>query len=471
MIISNLLNDDTAKYIVDYIRSEKDRIDTNEKLFDIYENSIGDLLDERLLNDLGNETFNQAKYRKFPVNIIKHVIDKLSKIYQQEPRREVVGGNAADEKILAYFEDILNIDHNLNINNETGNLFLNSLLQIGNDNGYPFIRTIPNHKFLVINNSEIDPTSDDIVVLFMSPEKDALGTLVDIYWVYSDEQFAVYDGTGKVRFDLMSMLGQDGTNNVGAKPFMYYNASSNLVMPKVQSDTLDIALLIPLLLTDVNYIAKFCAYSILYGIDVDDKNMKMSPNVFWNFKSDDESDKKPEIGSIKPEGDIEKLINSAMSQLSIWLNSKGLKSSGVGDADVRNVASGIAKLIDEADVSDIRKFQASMYRQYEQRFWDLLLKKIYPFWRDQGLVENIGDFSIGARVSVNFKEQTPMQDRSSQVASLKLEHESGFTTKRRVLMELNPQMTENEIDIMLKEIDDEETVTVAVIDRGVNVQE
>jgi len=449
----DLFNPDYAKNLVQWVHNQGERISVNTALFNIYEKRIGKLLEKKMIDDLGEKSFLQAKERKAPINIARRVLDKLSKIYQQEPRRQVIGGKESDSRLVEKFEQLLNIDHKLNINNELLNLYLNSLLQIGIDEGKPFVRNISNHKFLIKNESQVNPSSPDVYILFMDSIVDSMGVELEIYWIYTDYNFAIYDGNGAIRYDLMSELGQDGLNYYGVAPFMYQNMSDNLCMPTIQDDTLDITLLIPLLLSDVNYIAKFTAYSIMYGVDVDASKLSMSPNVFWNFKSDSESDKKPEIGTVKPEGDIDSLISSTMSQLSMWLNTKGLKGSTIGSVDASNVASGIAKIIDEADVTDIRQYQASLYSVYETRFWDILLNNIYPLWKEQGLIDDYGTFTVGAKVVVSFQEPTPVINRGEQVRVLKDELDAGFTTKRRAIMLLNPEMTDKEVDQLIAEIE------------------
>lgn len=466
----NLFNEEVSKKIMKFIEANKARISLNENLFDIYEGQIGPQLESKMKEDLGEKSYEHALSRKVPINVLKKIVDKLSKIYQQEPRREVIDGTESDAKLVAKLEEMLNIDHKLNIHNEFWNLYRYGLLQIGNDKGTPFIRTIPNHKYLIMNLSNIDPTTSDVVILFM--DKETVDDVeVDIYWVFTDDQFVIYDSNGDIRKEMMVNLGQDGTIPFGEKPFVYLNASEQLAMPKVQSDTLDMTLLIPLLLSDTSYIAKYSTFSILYGIDVDDENMKRSPNVFWNFKSDTESDKNPEIGTIKPEGDIDQLLRLVMADLDIWLSTKGIKAGSVGNITIDNAVSGIAKMIDEGDVTDIRKFQASIYKRFEKVFWDLLLNKIYPFWKEQGLIEDMGTFSPNAKVVVNFAPQTPMQNRGDQVKTLSEEVAAGFNTRARAIKMLNPQMSDKEVEELVNEIDGEQEIVVMTDGKNEDDQE
>jgi len=468
----DLTNEENIKGIFKFIESNKERIDLNEKLFNIYEGQIGKQLDQKMIADLGQKTYDQAKERKVPINILKKIIDKKSKIYQQDPRRDVtIDGKISkkDEKILRKFEELLNIDHKFNIHNELFNLYLYGLIQIGNNNGTPFIRAIPNHRYLVMNVSHIDPTSADVIILWEDIEKGEGSKRY--YWVYTDEQFVIYDSQQNVRLDIMAELDQDGKIPFGEKPFAYLSASDNLVMPLEQADTLDMTLLIPLLLTDTSYIAKFSSFSIVYTVDVDDSEVSMAPNAIWSLKSDEDTDKKPEVNMIKPQGDVEQLVKLAVTQLAIWLDSQGIKSGSIGDLTTSNVASGISKMIDDADISEIRRMQVMLYKIFEENFWNLLLKKIYPFWVEQNKIENFGTFSPNAKVVVNFAPQTAIIDRGQQVRDLKEEVEANFNTRKRAIKALNPQMNDTEIDELLKEIDEEEKANQEVISFGESIQQ
>jgi len=456
----DLFNPDYIKDdLLPYIEKNKERLFINEKLFTIYEGQIYNVLAEKVRADLGDKTFARAKERMVTINILERLIDKISKIYQQEPKRTVVGGSEKDKKILERFEDLLDINKKLNLNNELFNLYQYSLLQIGMNDGKPFVRSTPNHKFLIKNESQADESSADVIIIMMNKGIDEQGTY-ETYWAYSDLQFVIFDSRGVIRADEMAEMGQDGFIPYEKKPFLYLNRSNNLVMPLEQVDSLNMALLIPLLLTDTAYIAKYTAFSILYGVDVDDADMVMAPNAFWNFKSDPESDKAPSVGVIKPEGDIDKLINLAITHLEMWLNTKGIKPSSMGNVTTTNVSSGIAKLIDEADITDLRKAQVMIYKKMEFDFWELLLKKIYPFWKEQGLIDDFGTFSPTAYVSVDFEPQAPMFDRNSMVDTVIKELQAGLTTKRRALMDLNPGIADDELDMLVQEIKDEELIEV-----------
>jgi len=458
----DLMQKETMEMVVKYVESEKSRLGLNSKLFDFLEGEVSPHLHEKMKADLGEKSYEAAKDRAVPVNIFKKYVDKVSKIYQQEPRREIEGSEGqakeSDMGIVDKFVELLNFNSKMNSNNEFWNGYQYSLLQSGMNKDTPFIRTIPNHQFLIMNASLVDPTSDDIVILIMTPEKDEAGTDVPIYWVYTDEQFAIYAGDYRIRTDIMQSLEQTGELPYEGKPFSYLSASENLVMPKKQIDAFDMVLLIPLLLSDTTYIAKFTAFTQLYTIDVDAQDLSLSPNFRWDMKSDDETDKKPEVGTIKPDGDIDKLVKLSMSLLEIWLNEKGIKTGSIGTATTENAISGIAKMIDEADTTDLREKQASMYARFETEFWDYLLKVQYPFWKEQGLIEDFGTFSPNAKVKVSFAPQTPMVDRATIVEGQKKEVDAGFTTVKRAIKTVNPNMGDSAVEALMDEIEGEKEV-------------
>jgi len=98
----------------------------------------------------------------------------------------------------------------------------------------------------------------------------------------------------------------------------------------------------------------------VYTVDLDQSEISMSPNALWNLKSDEDTDKKPEVNMIKPQGDVEQLVKLAITQLAIWLDTRGIKSGSIGDLTVQNASSGISKMIDSADISEIRKMQVTL---------------------------------------------------------------------------------------------------------------
>jgi len=210
--------------------------------------------------------------------------------------------------------------------------------------------------------------------------------------------------------------------------------------------------------SDLNLAAMFQCFSILWTIDLNDTNLKFAPNAVWALKSDPTSDKKPEIGSIKPQVDYDQVLGLIQSQLTIWLSTKGIRAGSVGTLTTDNFASGISKLIDEMDTYEARQKQTGIYLKAEAELWDLTLNYMHPYWADSGQIDNPARWTPTATVATKFAVQLPAQSRGVAVRDLRDEYAAGFISRRGALAKLNPEMSDAELDALMVEIDAERTI-------------
>ena len=278
-----------------------------------------------------------------------------------------------------------------------------------------------------------------------------------IYWVYDDYSFQAYWGEDRITLP----ENPEGINPYGKLPFIYTPDSKYQVMPIQDSGLLKVVKTVPVILSDLNLAAMFQTFSILYGIDVDDEAIKFAPNAFWKFKSDPTSDKKPELGQIKPQVDIDQVIRLVEAELSMWLGTKGIRPGAVGQLTAENFASGISKVIDEMDTYEARQRQVVTFQNTEKNMWELILKTMHPYWVSQGMIENVGMFSPNAKIRTTFAVQLSMQSRGQLVKDLREEMAAGFITRKKAIAKLNPEMGEEDVDELMAEIDQERTIDVS----------
>lgn len=451
----DLFAESDRKMLAAFIEGEKHRLTFNEQIFTILEGNIKSLLEEKMKSDLGPESFQEAWTRETPVNVLRKIVDKQTRIYSREVVREVVGPNASEEDkaLVNWYVEQLSLDTKMGANNENYNAFLYSLLQVGINNRKPYVRTIPNHHFLVFNHPDNpDPTAPDAIIICLGKYKDKAGLDRGMYAVYTDMQFIIMDSQAEILYEEMVRRDQDGFNPYGALPFTYVNASQNLIMPLTQQDNKDMTLLIPLLLTDLNYAVKFQCFSVFVAIDVEDSKIKISPNAILKLKSDPKGDK-PSFEAIKPTVDITESLNLAASEMGLWLTTKGLRPSTVGTVGADTFASGVSKIIDESDAYESEKKQIRAYEKAEAEFWELLLRRIHPIWVAGNLVDNLHTLTEGSRVVTRFAKPVPMQTRGEMVAELNAEVIAGFLSRERAIRRLNPDMDDEEIQTLMTEIE------------------
>jgi len=429
------------------IKEQTPTVKHNEDLLCILEGDLLKFIIEQFRTEFKEgDSIHQIEPRIAPINFLKRIIDKLSKIYQETPKRKIIEGTEQDQDLLDWYVEQTEFDAVMNIGNEFFNTFKNNLNQVYVVNGMPKIRAIPNDRFYIYSDNKIDPTIPTHIILptgYRSKYKNMNDKPrnVDTFVVWSADEVYSFDAEGDVYPFLDS---GEFENPFGAIPFMYVNRSRNFLVPPIDTDTKKMSVLLPVLLSDLTYAVKFQSFSIIYGINMDDQNIIMKPNGFWTFKSDPGSDQKPELGQLKPQVDITQVIELITTQLSMWLNSRNIRPGSVNQIAAENMSSGISKMVDEMDTSDERKKQVEFYKTSEQHFWQKLMHNIHPAWVSSGLINETRLFSPNARVLVEFPQQLPQIRRGDMVRDLRDEVEAGFISRESAIKKLNPGMEEKE---------------------------
>lgn len=459
----------TSKALVQRVKAEyaaaKETLNHNGAAIDMYEGNLLPYVLADLKAQLTGQSYDAARHRVAPINLLTKITDKLSAIYQPAPVRRLIGDGVTDtdKKLLAYYIEQMDINPVMQQAAAMLALCKATSIQPIVHNGQPQARVGMNDRFFVFSD---DDTARNSMTHFVTVYNEAIrnGGFRQIFWVYSADSFFICDSDDKVRFDLMSQLGVEDTGNVyGTIPFTYASSSRTRLMPNPDTDILAMTKLIPVLLSDLNYAVMFQSFSIMYGIDVDDNGIARAPNAFWNFKSDPNTDKKPEIGTIKPSVDIDAVIGLIQSELSLWLNSRGIRPGTVGQLDKDSFASGVSKLIDEMDTYEGRERLCQIMVKVEANFWNLIMHHMHPAWMKARELEGVtGLFTPDIRVETLFQAQAPMVSRGVLVEEQAKEIQAKFTTRKRALKKLNPQMSDDEIDTLIAEIDAEGTAPAAL---------
>ena len=434
------------------LRKRADYLAANAEAFDIYQGNLLPYVEADLAAQLSKQSFAQARFRIPPINVLKRIIDKLSKIYQPGPVRTVVDGGESEAELLAWYSESMAANATMNVANEYFNLFKNALLEPYVYEGYPKLRIIPSDRFIPYSENRADDTiptgyvickgnygvGDEKQKLFMAIEADSFS-------------YFLADGTDVTR-QLAPEDNPGGVNTFGVLPFVYINRSCHEILPVQDTDTLRMTKLIPTILADTNYAMLFQAYSVFYGINVDDSNMKWGPSTFLGFKTDPGTDVKPEVGVLTPNANVEGALNLVASQLAFWLNSRGIRPGSIGEITAVNFQSGISKLVDEMDTSEDRSVQVDYFERGENQLWELIFEHMHPVWKAEKAIENQADWKASAYVETVFGDQLPPLRRGEVVADITAELTAGLTTKKRALKRLNPELTEAQIDELMVEI-------------------
>lgn len=454
--------------IIGEFKDNQDYFQKNTALYEVHEGNILPHILKALSKQFSNNTFEQMTHRVPPINIMRRIVDKLSRIYQPGPTRSVLDGQDRDNELLSWYDKCFKTNNKMNLSNEYFNLFKNTLLHVCLIDGKPNIRPIPSERFLVLGKDPLNPmkvthviTAQGRMADLRKPDQQSL-----IFHLYTDDEFLIVQGDKTVRTDLMEMYGNvDGVNPYGKLPFIYTTRSANELIPVPDSDMYNMSLLIPISLTDLNAGLMFQIFSIFYTVGLSPEGLTYAPNAVWNFKVDPGQEGKTEVGILKPQFEVAQGLMLIQSQLTLWLESIGVRPGSMGQLNGDNAASGIAKIIDEVDTSEHRMKQIGFFQDVENDLWDFVINHAHPYWLSTGQLKDQSlSWTPGAQVTVNFAEQIPLQTRGELLKEQIEELNAGLTTKPRVIHKMNPEMTTMEVADLMSDIDAEKALKITLGD-------
>jgi hypothetical protein len=433
------------KFYLDYIKENKKFIDGNAERLDIYEGNLLPYVLEVMKDTLSDNYFNQIKNRTVPINVLSRIIDKLSKVYINAPLRK-------DDNYQEFIDKIsydASVDLTMSQADEFSHLFKCYALEPFLDEGKACLRVIPADRFLVIGEDDKNPMKMTTFIKFV-------GTVgygdesKKLFHAYTKDEFIPFTEDGNIYFP--DLDGNDGVNVYGVIPFVYGNRSKTAIIPTLDSDIVQLTKMIPVMLSDMAGAIMFQCFTIIYGINVKSANLVMSPNAFWDIKSDQRSDDKPSIGTINPTADVEKVLSFIKQTFAFWLETKGVRIGSMNSIDAGNV-SGIAKIIDEMDVYEIKKQQINYFKKEEKQLWDLM-KVMNNYWIKANPNEYKGEL-IGDdfNPTIIFDEPRPEISREVEFRTIDAEYKGGYLDSISAISTLYPDLDSEEVEVRAKRLD------------------
>lgn len=450
------------------IKSEttKNWIHHNYTLLDIFEGNLLQYVEQDLKAQLTPVAFESAKYRIAAINILKKLVDKLSQVYETNPVRtvlDVYGDDApkTDQEAVQWYEKQFKMNEAGVQANEYLNLKKCFAYEPYLDRRKPRLRVMPADSFFVYSNDANNPMNVTHFVKLMGKVKDAAGKERELRIAYTDTEIVAFYEGGEVADDVMSARRMDGKNPYGKIPFVYCARSKVRLIPTIDTDTLSMTKLIPVLLTDLGYAVMYQSFSIVWTLDASIEGVR-APNAILQLTTDPtKQNSNPSVGSIKPEVDIDRVLTLIQTMIVMWMDSRNIKPGAMGKLDVQNAASGIAKMIDEMDTSADRKKQVPFLKTADQSLFELVLNHMHPVWmRTVGFEK---PFRVSRQVTVDskFGEQRPLVDPSQAILDQKAQMDAGLQSRRGALIALNPDWTDKQVDERLAEIDAEKAAAMA----------
>jgi hypothetical protein len=439
----------------------------NNRLFLVHEGQLRPEIEDSLKQELSPRAYDKAVKRIPSINLLIRIIDKLSRVYSEPVAR--TASTTSDQKLIEFYEREASVDKVMTSANKIANLHKCAALEPFVQDGKPYLRVLPAHQFLVYSDDLVNPLRPTVFIKFMGKDRNVPFTdrdgrkteydevrTVQLYYLYSDTEFAIVDSEGAYRDDRMSQRGLVGVNPLGRLPFVYVNRSDFRLVPLPDTDTLDNTVLIPKLLADLNYAVQFQSHTVFVALDADvPSDLAISPDTVWNIKSS-EGDKQGRIDTVKPSVDIQQVIELIKVTLSMWLESRNIRAGDMGQVSPGDAASGVARIIDESDATQDRQSQCAVFSVAERQLW-ALLRDMHNYWVETGQIESSDTWTPSTAVSTRFGDQKPVVTDRERLEVVGMKLDKGLISRRQAVKEIYPHWTDAEVELHMKGLDDEPT--------------
>jgi len=461
--------------ILVHITNHQDYLQFNQNLFEIWQGQVKEYIKESLKEEIiSDAAYNRAIKRIPSINIIQKTTQKLSKVYTNPPKR--LTDNTVDKEIMNSIEKHGNLNQSLDVGNNVANLHKGFYLEPFVENRKIRFRTLAYQQFLPFSDDSINPLNMTVLIKLLGKDQkivaeqkyDELGNKtkgvedtireVDLYSLTSDDEFMIIDSDGDIRLDKMqSTYGTTSTKNkFGVIPGRYFNTSSFNLVPFPNQAGYDISILIPKLLTDLNFAAQYMSHSIIWTKNADLAGQDINPDALVDLGDRGEGGGEPEIGVIDPKVDIEKILMLVEFELSAYFSSVGIKTSVTGTMMPGREASGFSKAMDEGDATQEVQGQVEMFRDYEQELWSMI-SKVQNVWAAENKLDENRKFSpqFADTFSVVFSEMKVLKTQKQKLEEIKMNQDQSLMSERQALRFLYPDFTEDQLDEWQKELEEQ----------------
>lgn len=462
--------------IIQHYNEYIDYLESNRRLYYIWQGQLKKEVEDSLRKEIiSNTAFNRACQRIPSINIIKKSVDKLSKVYIENPGR--IADNETDKEIMhniAKYSDMNNI---MRVANEFYNLHGMFAVEPFIEKGVQKLRVLGGHQFLPFSDDPVNPLNPTVMIKLLGNElapatapefdkdmekqsNDDEIRQVTVLALYSDDEFLIIDTDGNIRADKMRQMGINTAKNpFGRIPMVYGNRSKTELIPFPNKEGLDMSILIPKLFTDLNYAAQFMSHSIIWTKNADITNQEINPDAIVDLGERTEENGDPEMGVISPTVDIPNVLTMISSELDLYFASIGIKTQAAGALSPGNEASGVSKAMDEGDTTAERKRQLEFFTTVEAHAW-MLLDDMQDVWSNSGILEKetrrFSDNFIDS-FRVVFAEMKPLKTFKQKVEEIQLLRDQSLISKRKALHMLYPDLTDEMLDKWIEEIKDEKS--------------
>jgi hypothetical protein len=453
---------------------------------------------EQLKREFDEQAVNEM--RLCPINILKKIVNKRSVVYKVPPTRTTT--EKTDQELVDYYSKKLNLNSLMQKANRYFNLHANTVLYVRPDKGTLKLDVVPPMLYSIVSNPT-DKTKVDAWVFSAfnesgivapsndldsatgnegfnrSPGTSPKGDLIESqenedisernFVIWTDRQHLTTDAKGNAIFVNPELGDEQFLNPIEVSPVVNITKErDNEPWSNQFEDVVDLCLAIMLGWSDVLTVAKNQGFSILTVVSQEEpKQLKVGVNrAVWLRRLPDQE--APSISYVQAQSPLGEYRALLLDLLAILLSSNDMPPNSVGGmSNSRSFTSGFHALIEMSDIIEAVEADKPILRNAEENLWQLIAK--WHNWLfDIGTLDTeammLGKFSNGFKASIAYRDIKPIESESETIASVKELAALRLITRKNALKRLNPDLTEEQLDQMIDQIDKEFGRLLASID-------
>lgn len=506
---SQLLDPAVRAKIIEEIESRENQTRKFQayRRYQCYKDKTNHYVVEALLRQFDADTVEEMRYALSNVSIVKKVIDKLARVYNNGVER-TISGNENETKKLKDLEKRLDVNTALKKTNRFLKLQKNVDL---------FVKPCPVQNFdgsetkWAVKLEALLPFLYDVVEDYYDRTKGMCVILSDyqppatslaqfdgkrspIPLIAVPEQNAnVPDGKDQIIADKPADQ-KNHSSPTGEKTYVFWSKSLHFtcnskgeIIPDEKNpenknplgvfnhinfaidqdgafwaeggeDLIDGAILINALITHTNHVGTVQGYGQFYitGENLP-RSIKVGPTkaIIAEYKKDEQAE--PKMGFLNANPQLDSLRSLIEMYIALFLTTNNLSTSGVSTqlSNANTLPSGIALIIDKAESLEDVQDQRQVFIDKEADIFEAINAVLTTFG-DENLIEELKGLSLSEGFkkdfSVKFNDPTPIMSEKEKLENLKLRQDLGIDTMLSLLMKDDPALDEKQAEEKLKKL-------------------
>jgi len=514
-IVSELeiLNEEVRKEILQEIEIESDaerRKEEHEKRRRVMDDNTREFALRMLKEEFSANTARQMEHRTPNFSLMKKIVSKKARVYKDTPLREPVEDQKEQKKKIDAFVNAVGLDEFMKNVNTDVEAHRNILVKV-----MPFVDRRASeglkNPIMKIGLESMNPESWDVIVDPGNPKEpmvvilsffdsdidfiqgyrrgdNKIGLVADApadkgrktradaakkkqYVWWSDNFHFTTNFSGEViqavsRVVIQQPTEEELANPWGRLPFVSIVKDQRAGFWSEGGDQLsDNAILLLVLLADLNFTSKMQAFGYGYIIGTDPpKEVTSGPGNFLIMKQK-EGEERPEIGFASPNAQLGEQMNLIEQFVQFALTSEGLEPGDVtGKLDsVKSATSGIQEIVKRSEPLTAVEDEQQLYKDKEPEILQVAASQMSVLEEKKQLSEELKD-AVGLAEDVDynllFERPAPIVTELEKFNEIKAKRESKLFTELMLARLAHPDMKDKEIEKLLAELREEKLANI-----------